>query len=321
MSDDNGTPPEAAIDSHAEQILDEVQTEGEPGRNGQALVSAIGAGGLIAAESPRELLAKAQEVAEALVDVVRKRKFYATIKGNQHPQVEAWQTLGALLSPYSEHGGVTSHTVWARPQLDPATGQSRLTRYTVRERRTKGEGENREVIEREYDVEGYDYEARVEARTISGLVVGTAEATCSRKESKWAREDDFELKSMAQTRATSKALKAATGWLMVLAGYKPTPAEEMPDNDDDGQERIAAWAQPAGGALLDQARAAVRELGGAHAALLGRKITVACGGTVPQGVARTLAYIAAARRAARSGGASTRRPSAPASHTDVEMPL
>jgi hypothetical protein len=106
---------------------------------------------------------------------------------------------------------------------------------------------------------------------------------------------------------------------MVLAGYKATPAEEMPA--EAGQERITAWAQPAGGALLEQARAAVRELGGAHAALLGRKITVACGGTVPQGVARTLAYIAAARRAARSEVASTRRPSAPASHTDVEMPL
>jgi hypothetical protein len=304
VSHDNGTPPEAAIDSHAEEILDEAQLAGEPERNGQALVPATRAGGLILAESPREFLAKAQEVAEALVDVVRQQKFYVTIKGNEHPQVEAWQTLGALLGPFSEHGGVFPHTIWARPQLDPATGQARLTHYPVRERRTKGEGPERELIEREYEVEGYDYEARVEARTVAGLVVGTGEATCSRKESRWAQADDYAVKSMAQTRATSKALKAATGWLMVLAGYKATPAEEMPD--EDGHERTPAWARPAGGALLDQARAAVCELGGAHAALLARKITAACGETMPQGVARTLAYLAAAQRAARPQGTAER---------------
>jgi hypothetical protein len=317
VSHENGAPPEAAIDSHAEEILDDTPLARGPDRNGHALVPAAGAGGLIVADSPREFLAKAQEVAEALVDVIRQKKFYVTIRGNEHPQVEAWQTLGALLGPFSEHGGVFPNTVWARPQLDPGTGQARLTRYTVRERRTKGEGSEREVIEREYEVEGYDYEARVEARTATGLVVGTAEATCSRKESQWAREDDHAVKSMAQTRATSKALKAGTGWLMVLAGYKATPAEEMPD--DGGQERIAAWAQPAGGALLDQARAAVRELGGPNAGLLAQKIAAACGETLPQGVARALAYIAAAQRA-RPDETSRRRPSAAASSSG-DLPL
>jgi hypothetical protein len=199
--------------------------------------------------------------------------------------------------------------VWARPQLDPSTGEARLTRYTVKERRTTGEGPEREVTEREFDVEGYDYEAR----TVAGLVVGTGEASCSRKESRWAQADDHAVKSMAQTRATSKALKAATGWLMVLAGYKATPAEEMPDQDEE--ERIAAWAQPAGGALLEQARTAVRELGGPQAGLLARKITAACGETLPQGVARALAYVAAARRAARPEEVSSRRPRASASST------
>jgi hypothetical protein len=298
MSKDNDMPPEAAIDGHAEEILDEAGPEGEPDGPGDALVAAGKAPGLIVAGGPREFLAKAQEVAEALVDVVRKQKLYVVIRGNEHPQVEAWQALGALLGPFSDHGGVFPHTIWARPQLDPATGQASLTRYTVKERRTRGKGREREVIEREYEVEGYDYEARVEARTASGLAVGTAEAGCSRKEARWAQADDFAVRSMAQTRATSKALKAATAWLMVLAGYKPTPAEEMPD--DEGQERAPAWAQPARGALLDQARVAVGELGGAHAPLLARKIAAACGNTMPQGVARVLAHVAAAQRATGS---------------------
>ena len=38
----------------------------------------------------------------------------------------------------------------------------------------------------------------------------------------------FQLRSMAQTRAAAKALRNALAWVVVLAGYKPTPAEELP---------------------------------------------------------------------------------------------
>jgi len=37
----------------------------------------------------------------------------------------------------------------------------------------------------------------------------------------------FQLRSMAQTRAGAKALRNALAWVVVLAGYAPTPAEEM----------------------------------------------------------------------------------------------
>ena len=39
----------------------------------------------------------------------------------------------------------------------------------------------------------------------------------------------FQLRSMAQTRAQAKALRNCLSWVVVLAGYRPTPAEEMPD--------------------------------------------------------------------------------------------
>ena len=71
------------------------------------------------------------------------------------------------------------------------------------------------------------YEARVEARTKDGAVVGAAEAICTRAERNWNNRDDFALKSMAQTRATAKALRMPLGFVMTLAGYQPTPAEEM----------------------------------------------------------------------------------------------
>jgi hypothetical protein len=39
----------------------------------------------------------------------------------------------------------------------------------------------------------------------------------------------FQLASMAQTRANAKALRNVLAWVAVLAGYKPTPAEELTD--------------------------------------------------------------------------------------------
>lgn len=71
------------------------------------------------------------------------------------------------------------------------------------------------------------WEARVEARTLSGAVVGAAEAQCLDSEDNWSDRDDFALRSMAQTRAASKALRLPLGFVMTLAGYDATPAEEM----------------------------------------------------------------------------------------------
>lgn len=71
------------------------------------------------------------------------------------------------------------------------------------------------------------WEARVEAKTLSGAVVGAAEALCLRSERNWKDRDDFALRSMAQTRATAKALRMPLGFVMTLAGFEPTPAEEM----------------------------------------------------------------------------------------------
>jgi hypothetical protein len=77
------------------------------------------------------------------------------------------------------------------------------------------------------------WEARVVARTMSGQAVGAAEAECLRSERSWKTRDDYALRSMAQTRATSKALRQPLGFVVTLAGFEATPAEEMPS--DQGQ--------------------------------------------------------------------------------------
>lgn len=72
------------------------------------------------------------------------------------------------------------------------------------------------------------WEARVVAQTLAGATVGAAEASCLRSEKTWAKRDDYALRSMAQTRATSKALRQPLGFVVSLAGFDPTPFEEMP---------------------------------------------------------------------------------------------
>src|SRR3972149_8087346 len=86
------------------------------------------------------------------------------------------------------------------------------------------------VIPRERETRPIDsgfesYVARV--RTPGGRVVGGASAICSWDEPTWKNRDPYAVRSMAITRATSKAFRLGYSWIVVLAGYSPTPAEEM----------------------------------------------------------------------------------------------
>lgn len=83
------------------------------------------------------------------------------------------------------------------------------------------------------------WEARVEARTRDGAVVGAAEAQCLRTETKWKTRDDYAVRSMAQTRAVSKAMRLPLGFVVSLAGFDATPAEEM-DTASGNPEAAAA---------------------------------------------------------------------------------
>ena len=93
--------------------------------------------------------------------------------------------------------------------------------------------------------EGRGWEARVEARTLQGQIVGAAEAMCSAEEPNWKGKPDYALRSMAQTRATSKAMRMPLSFVMVLAGFEATPAEEIEGfgPPPSGDERKATAAQ------------------------------------------------------------------------------
>lgn len=142
-----------------------------------------------ALEKPREDTAFAHEAAKLLVDIIKKNGWAYSLGGkSQHLGYEAWQTAGKYYG------------------------------YTVK------------TLDAEYvELAGtWGFKARaVVVNEHTGVEVGSADAYCMSDEANWGRKPKFQLASMAQTRAGSKALRQILGFVVALAGYSPTPAEEM----------------------------------------------------------------------------------------------
>jgi hypothetical protein len=136
----------------------------------------------------------AGEVARVLNAAIVERGFIVEIQGRQHPTIEAWLLLADLV-------GVRTVIRWCRPITVEATG---------------------EVI---------GWEARCELMDRDGLTVGGAEAMALREEQDGARKRSWTasqhaMRSMAETRATSKALSLRFRHVVKLAGYESSEADE-----------------------------------------------------------------------------------------------
>lgn len=166
---------------------------------------------LFGTDDPGVVVDRATAVSRALMGVVRAQDLAVTIwqggKPSEYLKVEAWTLLGSMV-------GVFPVTAWTKPI-------------------TEG---NRTV----------GWEARVEARTRDGGVVGAAEAMCMRAETttkrngevvqRWLNADEHALRSMAQTRAVSKALASPLRFVATLAGFAGTPADEMPSSEQPSRQ-------------------------------------------------------------------------------------
>ncbi len=222
------TEAAAAVDATADEIHDVEPVPVEP-TTALAIVEPR-AGAIIAAEDPQEILTNAQQIAAPLKDLIESAGLAKSLDRRnperKHVEVGGWQAAGTMLGAL---GGQPLHaeTVWTR-RVVGEDGQLQRTRYTATVRRyypkNQGGGVKSETT---YDVDGFDWEACVEIKTPAGVIVGRAEAMVSRTESTWAQRDDYALRSMAETRAESRAWRKACGWIVHLAGYNPTPAEEM----------------------------------------------------------------------------------------------
>ena len=152
-------------------------------------------------------LAKPQDLAKmakVLKHHIVKHKLYVDIGGGKnYVFVEGWQFAGGLL-------GVVAQVVDVE-DISITTAKGRVPRW----------------------------KATVELRHLaSDNIIGKAVAICSADERK--KRSDFEVLSMAQTRAVGKAYRLTIGWVMKLAGYEATPAEEM-ETEPETQEQVSDY--------------------------------------------------------------------------------
>jgi hypothetical protein len=162
--------------------------------------------------APETVLAEAKMAAKSLTDVIANKKKPVIFNGEQYLEFEDWQTVGRFY-------GVTA-----------------------------------KVMSTEYvDFGGVvGFQARAVIVRQDGMEISAAEAMCLSDEPNWSKKPLFQLRSMAQTRACAKALRNVLAWVVVLAGYKATPAEEMTGNEhtkppiQKPQEKGATPAPPSG---------------------------------------------------------------------------
>ena len=123
-----------------------------------------------------------------LKQIIVDNKLYTPVKGKNFVNVEGWQIAGAFV-------GITPIV-------------------------TK--------VENLSDGDCYKYRAEVKlVQYGSDTPIGYGVAICTNREANKRNFDEYAVCSMAQTRAISKAYRLAIGYLMKLAGYEATPAEEM----------------------------------------------------------------------------------------------
>jgi len=99
-----------------------------------------------------------------------------------------------------------------------------------------------ESYENIYDTDGHTVlgvEAYAMLRDSMGTQIGGAPARCMFDEPSWSNKPLPQLASMAGTRAASKAFRIGLSWVVVLAGYNPTPAEEF-ERDASGEVVVAS---------------------------------------------------------------------------------
>lgn len=173
------------------------------------------------ARHPDTVLAEASLVAKSVDRLVKSRQdLVQVIGGRKHPRFELLQIVGSMF------------------------------RVTAR------------VSETRHIAEPEGWEAVAEAVHVpSGQVLARGEGMCTTDEPSWHIRPKYEWRngkrekvgeepvtshqrrSMAQTRACSKALRLALGWVLGLAGYEATAAEELTEEPEAAAPQVRRKSQ------------------------------------------------------------------------------
>jgi hypothetical protein len=223
----------------------------------------VASGAIAVRREPREILAEAHKAAAALKEVLDSKADPVMMNGERYLEVDDWQTVGRFYGITAKIESVAFH-IYEIPGRDPIYG---FDASAV----ALGPGE--QVLSRaeascltDEDKWGarpkyawvYAKTSRKDERT--GEIVADelwpADYEPQSSEIVWVPNPKkpgksmplkvraligdeavplFQLKSMAQTRASSKVMRQVLAFVPVMAGYKPTPAEEL---EGFGAERV-----------------------------------------------------------------------------------
>lgn len=178
--------------------------------------------------SGQKAIKSATIVANILKNIIEKQKLYTVIKGRKYVNVEGWVTLGSMLGVFADV--VRCDVEKEIKQIYLVKRKINDKEFTLKTYKPIETDEVLDVTEREV----IRAKAEVQLKHLrSGEVLGRAVAYCSNEEQGKQDFDEFKIASMAQTRATGKAFRLLVSWVMSLAGYEPTPAEEMENNEEN----------------------------------------------------------------------------------------
>jgi len=139
--------------------------------------------------NPDQVIKNAASIATSLANIINQKKLFTIIQGNKYVHATGWGIMMAM---------------------------NRVSPCVIKSIR----------LDREDEIA---YESEVELLSHENRIIGRASAICSSKEPSKRGQPEYVIKSMAQTRATSKAARLSFAWIMQLAGYEATPANEMED--------------------------------------------------------------------------------------------
>jgi hypothetical protein len=186
--------------------------------------------------APDVVLAEAQRAAQALQGVIGQKPDKVMMNGQQYLEFEDWQTLARFYGLTAKEDGDPEYVELGETRGFKASAValnrngdtiSRATAYCLSDEDKWGA---RAKYEWGYITKSGDWQIADPGRDQIIWEKGTDGKNRPKKERRQTGVEAvplFQLASMAQTRACAKVLRNVLSWVAVLAGYRPTPAEEL----------------------------------------------------------------------------------------------
>lgn len=190
--------------------------------------------------SPEEVLAEAQQAAKALIKVVDLKPKKVVFNGETYLEFEDWQTVSKF------YGCTTKIISTNMVEYDGVRGFEATAVVIDRHQNEIGRVDSMCLSDEANwgDVPVYEWKDELDEKGQKIWIAGKDGKKRPKGTKVEVRREPkplFQLRSMAQTRAQVKALRSIFSWVVVMAGYQPTPAEELtgnefPPDDDPGDD-------------------------------------------------------------------------------------